>query len=303
MSGNSVPQKTASGLTRTIRPWLIFFLLMCVLALIWSIPASVLPRILSMSNADNVVGVSRTRGTLWSGQAGQVLVNANQQQLVLENVSWRFDWWSLLNAKFCLDISSAPAASTRSGAVSFEGQSCFFTSGAIHLNELYFELPAALLVSARLRDSPLLRTLDSALGIDGEISGVVDNLVWHNRQLQQLSAEGLWSDAAIGMQLPDAQTFRMRRQQLRLGTLPWTAQSQVTDQLFLHVRSAETVAQSATDLQVDSQSEAWLDGRYTTQLQLGLLPSTPAFLRDILTIVAEHQGSGVYRLVWRNTGV
>lgn len=295
MPNNNRPQKSASAWKR----WITFFLLICVLALIWSIPASLLPRFLAMSNTGNVVLVSQTSGTVWSGRAGQVLVNANQQQLLLENVSWRFNWRSILAARLCLDISSNPDASALVAAVEFQGQSCFFTSGAIHLNELLFELPASMLVSAQLRSSPLMRTLNSAVQVQGNISGVVDNLVWHNGQLQQLNAQGVWADASIGMQLPDAQTLRMRQQQLRLGALPWTAESRAVDQLFLHVRSSGTAPDSDTDLQVDSQTEAWLDGRYTTQLQLGVLPSTPPFLRDILTIIAEHQGSGVYRMVWR----
>lgn len=302
MSQQTGTQKTASILKR----WLAFFLLICVFALIWSVPASLLPRLLAMSNAGNVVVVSQTSGTLWSGQADQVLVTANEQQLLLENVNWRFNWRTLAGGRLCLNIFSNQrfsnqGSTNRQSTVSFEGMSCFLTNGAIHLNELLFELPAAMLVSAQLRNSPLMRTLNSAVQTQGDISGVIDQLVWHNGQLQQLNAQGLWSDAAIGMQLPDAQTLRMRQQQLRLGAMPWTAESKAVDQLFLHVRSAEPGQDSDTDLTVDSQSEAWLDGRYTTQLQLGVLPSTPQFLRDILTILAEHQGSGVYRLVWRST--
>lgn len=301
MPDQTVPNKTKPSRRASVwKRWLIFFLLSCVIALIWSIPASVLPRFLAMSNAGSVVQISRTSGTLWAGQADQVLIAANQQQLLLENVSWRFNWRSLLSTRLCLDISSRPAAA---GRPTFNGQSCFFISGAIHLNDLLFELPAAMLVSSQLRASPLLQTLDSAVQIQGDISGLVTNLVWHNAELQALEAEGLWADAAITMQLPDTRTFRIRQQQLRLGALPWTAQSPAINQLFLHVRSSATAPAADTDLQVDSQSEAWLDGRYTTQLQLGVLPSTPQFLQDILTIVAEPQGSGVYRLVWRNTGV
>ncbi|MDO8908581.1 MAG: type II secretion system protein N [Pseudohongiella sp.] len=306
MPNKTKTQSSASGWKR----WLGFFLLICVIALVWSIPASVLPRLLAMSGASGaggtsgnstpVVQISQTRGTLWSGQAAQVLISANQQQLILENVSWRFNWRSLLDTRLCLDISSSPVAQTTIG---FEGQSCFFTSGAIHLNSLLFELPASMLVSAQLAGSPLMRTLNSAVQIRGDISGMVDNLVWHAGQLQQLSARGLWSDAAVGMQLPDAQTFRMRQQQLRLNVLPWTAESRAPNELFLHVRSSDIEPAANADLQVDSQSQIWLDGRYSTQLQLGVMSSTPQFLQDILAIIAEPQGSGIYRLVWRSAGV
>lgn len=297
MPNDTKTHKSASGWKR----WLGFFLLICVISLIWSMPASVLPRLLVMNSSGGntvpVVQVSQTSGTLWSGQAAQVLINVDQQQLLLENVRWRFNWRSLLDTRLCLDIAAIPGASA---SVDFEGQSCFFTSGAIHLNDLLFELPASMLISAQLAGSPLMRTLNSAVQIQGQISGVVNNLVVREGQLQQLSARGLWSGAALGMQLPDAQTFRMRQQQLRLNILQWTAESRASDELFLHIRSSEIEPAVNADLQVDSQSEIWLDGRYATQLQLGVLPATPQFLRDVLSIIAEPQGSGVYRMVWRN---
>lgn len=297
MPVTTTPRKAPSVLKR----WLLFFLLICTCALIWSMPASLLPRLLAASNAGNVVLVSGTHGTLWSGRADQVHILSSQPGVLLEQVNWRFNWRSLLDARLCLEIASAPG--TPATGISFEGQSCFFADGAIHLNELLFELPAALLVSAQLRNSPLMRTLNSAVRVEGDISGLINRLVWQRGQLQQLQAQGLWSDAAIAMQLPDAQTFRMRQQQLRLDVLPWTAEVRNPDQVFLHVRSADLAPGGRADLQVDSQSDVWLDGRYTTQLQLGVLPTTPAFLRDILTIVAQPQGSGVYRLEWRSTGV
>lgn len=302
---SKVPNDTTTQKsTASWKRWLGFFLLICVIALIWSMPASVLPRLLAMSTSGGnnlpVVQASQTKGTLWSGQAGQVFINTGQQQLLMENVRWRFNWRSLLDSRLCLDISSGAGSSA---TVDFEGQSCFFTSGAIHLNDVLFQLPASVLISAQLAGSPLMRTLDSAVQIQGDISGMIDNLVWHAGQLQELSARGLWSDAALGMQLPDAHTFRMRQQRLQLNILPWTAESRAPDELFLHVRSSDIEPAANADLQVDSQSEIWLDGRYATQLNLGVVPSTPQFLRDILTIIAEPQGSGVYRLVWRSTEV
>jgi hypothetical protein len=274
---------------------------MCVLALIWSIPASVLPRLLSLSGAGgSMIQIGQTRGTLWSGHAMQLLINANQQQLLLENVSWRLNWRSLLDRRLCLAISSNPVASSN---LSFAGQSCLFSSGSIQLSDAVFELPASMLVSAQLANSPLMRGLSSSVQIEGNISGVIDNLVWQSEGLQQLSASGLWSHAALVMQLPDAQTLRMRRQQLRLDTLSWTAASRAANELFLHVHSSDSTHKNDADLQVDSQSEIWLDGRYATQLQLQVLASTPQFLQDILTIIAQPQGSGLYRLVWRNIAV
>lgn len=275
--------------------WFAFFVLICVLTLLWSVPASVLPRLLAGSHVGSVIVVEQPRGSLWSGVANRVLLTSAQQQFALENVSWRLDWRSLLAARLCLDINSRAG----SDGIRFAGRSCFERNGAIQLAALDFELPAALLVSAQLRNSPLMRSLNSSVQVAGEVSGVVNDLLWHDGRMQRLDAHGVWLDAGIAMQLPDAETFRMRQQQLRLGAMPWTAQSGAADQLLLHVRSEQT-AQADTDMSVDSQSEVWLDGRYITRLQLQVMPTTPQFLRDLLMIVAQPQGGDSYRLEWRN---
>lgn len=295
MAHNKHTQPSRSGWKRRAA----LFLLLCVLALLWTVPAGVLPKLLATTNTSPVVLIDRTSGSLWSGQAQRVLITTRQQQFVLENVNWRFDWRSLFNLQLCLDIDSSPAAAD---AIRFDGKSCFAPSGAIRLSDLSFELPAATLVAAQLQNSPLMRTLDSAVQVEGEIAGVIDLLHWHAEQLQQLDAQGAWLGAAITMQLPDAETFRMRQRQLRLGAMPWSAALRDADRLFLHLRSAET-GLTDTDMQIDSQSDIWLDGRYTTQLDLQLVPSTPPFLRDIIAIVAQHQGGGTYRLEWRNLPV
>ncbi len=90
-------------------------------------------------------------------------------------------------------------------------------------------------------------------------------------------------------------------QTLRLHQLPWTLASRGADQVFLQVQGTETPADSV-DLRVQAESEIWLDGRFITRLYVSVQESTPQLLRDLLMIIAEPQQTGVYELVWRNSG-
>ncbi|MDP3518951.1 MAG: type II secretion system protein N [Pseudohongiella sp.] len=284
------------------RRWLLFFVLVCLFSLIWSVPASMLPRLLAWSGVNNstagtMVEISQTRGSLWVGQAGLVHIRNNQQSLVLENVHWQLRWRSLLAAQICLQISSEGAGRT------FEGQTCINTSGQIRVTDMLFEIPAAELISTQLAGAALMRSLNDSVQVQGEITGVIEELLWQPDQQQlQVNARGLWSAAAIALQLPDPQTGRMRLQAIQLKQLPWTVSSRAPDQVFLQVHGVPAGAGETGDLVVVAQSDIWLDGRFLTRLQLTLQESTPRILRDILMIIAEPQQTGVYQLVWRNDG-
>lgn len=284
------------------RRWLLFFVLVCLISLIWSVPASMLPRLLAWSgvnspNAGAMVEISQTRGSLWVGQARLVHIRNNQQSLVLENVHWQLRWRSLLAAQICLQISSEGAGRT------FEGQTCINTSRQIRLTDMLFEIPAAELISTQLAGAALMRSLNDSVQVQGEITGVIEDLLWQPDQQQlQVNARGLWSGAAIALQLPDPQTGRLRLQAIRLNQLPWSLTSRAQDQVFLQVHGVPAGAAEPGDLVVVAQSDIWLDGRFLTRLQLTLQESTPQILRDILMIIAEPQQTGVYQLVWRNDG-
>lgn len=180
-----------------------------------------------------------------------------------------------------------------------QGESCFSAGGVVQLSNTVFEFPAAQLLSARMANSPLLQTLNSGVQLQGQISGSLQNLLWQQGQLYHLEAAGVWSDAALLMQLPDAQTLRMTHQRLSLATVPWRAETTAPDQLFLQVGGDGQDNRGPVDLTLDSQSDIWLDGRYLTRLTLQLQDSTPKLLRDLLNIIAESDGNGTYRLVWR----
>ncbi|MDO9478798.1 MAG: type II secretion system protein N [Pseudohongiella sp.] len=284
------------------RRWLLFFVLVCLFSLIWSVPASMLPRLLAWSGVNNsntgaIVEISETRGSLWVGQAGLVHIRNNQQSLVLENVHWQLRWRSLFAAQICLQISSEGAGRM------FEGQTCVNTSGQIRVTDMLFEIPATELISTQLAGAALMRSLNDSVQVQGEITGVIEELLWQPDQQQlQVNARGLWSDAAIAMQMPDPQTGRMRLQAIQLKQLPWTVSSRAPDQVFLQVHGVPAGAGEPGDLVVAAQSDIWLDGRFLTRLQLTLQESTPRILRDILMIIAVPQQTGVYQLVWRNDG-
>jgi len=292
-----VIQKTTAGWRR----WLIFFVAACLVSLVWSVPASVLPRLLvwsgvNNSNGEALVHVSRTRGRLWAGRAESVLIRNNQQTLVLENMEWRLSWRDLLAAKLCLQIS------TNNDELTINGETCINSAGVVSVSDMVFELPAAALVSGQLAGAALIRSLDSSVQVQGVVRGIIEALSWQPAQQQlSVSARGLWDMAAVALQLPDPQSGRMRLQTLRLHQLPWTLTSRGADQVFLQVQAVETPADTV-DLRVQAESEIWLDGRFITRLQVSVQESTPQLLRDMLMIIAEPQQAGVYQLVWRSSG-
>ncbi len=283
------------------RRWLMFFIAACLVSLVWSVPASVLPRLLVWSGVNNssgeaLVQVSRTRGRLWAGRAESVLIRNNQQTLVLENMEWRLSWRDLLAAKLCLQIS------TNNDELTINGETCINTAGVVSVSDMVFELPAAALVSGQLAGAALIRSLDSSVQVQGVVRGIIEALSWQPAQQQlSVSARGLWDRAAVALQLPDPQSGRMRLQTLRLHQLPWTLTSRGADQVFLQVQGADTPADTV-DLRVQAESEIWLDGRFITRLQVSVQESTPQLLRDMLMIIAEPQQAGVYQLVWRSSG-
>ncbi len=283
------------------RRWLLFFMVACLVSLVWSVPAGVLPRLLvwsgvNNSNGDALVHVSRTHGRLWAGRAESVLIRNNQQTLVLENVEWRLSWRDLLAAKLCLQIS------TNNDELTVNGETCMNTAGVVSVSDMLFELPAAALVSGQLAGAALIRSLDRSVQVQGVVSGIIEELSWQPAQQQlSVSARGLWGMAAVALQLPDPQSGRMRLQTLRLHQLPWTLTSRGAEQVFLQVQGADAPADTV-DLRVQAESEIWLDGRFITRLQVSVQESTPQLLRDMLMIIAEPQQAGVYQLVWRSSG-
>jgi hypothetical protein len=287
--------------TSSWRAWLMFFIAVCLISLVWSVPASLLPRLLvwsgvNNSNGEALVQVSRTRGRLCAGRAESVLIRNNQQTLVLENMEWRLSWRDLLAAQLCLQMSAD------GDALEIDGQACVGAGGVISVNNMLFELPAAALVSGQLADAALIRSMDSSVQVQGVVSGIIEALSWQPAQQQlSVSARGLWDMAAVALQLPDPQSGRMRLQTLRLHQLPWTLTSRGADQVLLQVQGADTPADTV-DLRVQAESEIWLDGRFITRLQVSVQESTPQLLQDMLMIIAEPQQTGVYQLVWRNSG-
>jgi hypothetical protein len=278
------------------RRWFWLFVLALMISLLWSVPASVLPRLLvvSFANQPAPVTITQTRGRLWSGEAGQLVVNlpgeAGSSQLLLENVSWRVQWSALFAGRLCLELASSSALRP------FDGNACVTPAGALTVTGLVFELPASDLVSGQLQGPPLLQALSNAMQIEGQIVGQVHSLLWQGGDVQSLQADGVWSSAALVLAVADPRTARISRQPLALGELPWRLQSTQAGEFVLSMEAADTVA----DLQLTAQSRLWLDGRYDTDLLVAVQPTTPTFLRDLLRLMAEEDAPGVYRLNLRN---
>ena len=278
------------------RRWFWLFALAVIVSLMVTVPASLAPRLLSLAfeGQQALVVITQTRGRLWAGEAGQMLVRfpgeGGSSQLALDNVRWRLQWSSLLTGQLCLllDSSGSPR--------SFNGQTCVTPAGAMTVNQLAFDLPVSDFVSGQLQGPPLIQALSNAMQFEGRIVGQLDSLLWQAGAVQSLHAEGVWSSAALVLAVAERGTSRISRQPLLLGDLPWRLQSTQAGEFVLTMDAVNDDA----DLQLSAQSRLWLDGRYDTDLLVAVQAGTPVFLRDLLRLMAEEDSPGVYRLKLRN---
>ena len=280
---------------RKIRFGLWICVLVAALGLVLSLPATLMPRLISSVFSDQPAPVTivEPQGRLWSGLAQQMILRpdpASSNQLLLEGVQWRLQWAGLLRGNICLRLSSD------SSQRPFEGLGCLARSGQVTLQEAEFAFPASELMAGQFQGSALLQALSNAIQIEGQIMGQIKSLQWQSGNVQTVEATGSWADAALVLAVADPRTGAVSRQTLELGEMPWRLQSTGPDELQMQVDMDNT----ASDLLLSSQSRLWLNGRYETELRVGVKPSTPGFLRDMLRLMTEEIEPGVYRLYMRN---
>lgn len=259
------------------------FFLVLFFVLVWIVvlaPAHVIARLLP-GNAPLVLqGIT---GGVWSGAVAQAALIADGQILTQGSMSWRVRPLSLLRVSPCVDIrfdeSDITATRMASPAGTINGLACLYPGGQLTLRDVAFDLPAQ-----RFLRSPEIR-------LGGEISGVVSTLAWESGALIELRGQGLWSNAAIlsdGVNLP-------------LKTLPFNVRRESGSSLIVQMDNGDLLAQQAdTPLHISLQSTVALDGRFHTRAQLATQLQTPDDMIELLNVLAEPQGAGVFLLEMRS---
>ncbi len=255
--------------------------LMLVLAftLFWVVvlaPASILTRLLPANVPLVLQGIT---GTVWSGAVAQAALTESGQVLVQGRLAWRVRPLSLLRLSPCAELTFANSGLPAMPQGTVAGTACVSAGGELTLRDVTFDLPAAY----------FLRSADLRLG--GEISGLLTTLTWQAGNLTAFHGQGLWSNAGI---LSDALN-------LSLQTLPFNFRRDSDDSIIVQLDNGGLLAQQRdTPLHVALQSTVTLDGSFHTRAELTVQSQTADSVIELLDVVAEPQGAGLYTLELRS---
>lgn len=255
-------------------------LLVLAFTLLWIVilaPAAIITRLLPANAPLALQGIT---GTVWSGAVAQAALTESRQVLVQGRLAWRLRPLSLLRLSPCVELtytdSGLPLAAQQ-GTVA--GIACVSAGGDLVLRDVSFDLPAGY----------FLRSADLRLG--GEISGLLTTLTWQAGRLTALHGQGLWSNA------------RMLSDELNLSlqTLPFDFRRDDDNSVLLQMDNGDLLAQQTdTPLHVSLQSTVSLDGSFHTRARLAVQSQTPDSVIELLDVLAEPQGAGVYTLEVRS---
>lgn len=249
-------------------------LLILAFTLLWLVvlaPATVMTRLLPAHVPLVLQGIT---GSVWSGAVAQAALTESGQALVQGQLSWRIRPLSLLRLSPCIELTFSD-----SGRGTVAGTACVSAGGEVTLRDVNFDLPAGY----------FLRSADLRLG--GEISGLLTTLTWQAGRLTALNGQGLWSDARI---LSDELN-------LSLQTLPFNIQRDDDNSMLVQMDNGDLLAQQTdTPLHVSLQSTVSLDGSFHTRARLAVQSQTPDSVIELLDVLAEPQGAGVYTLEVRS---
>lgn len=254
-------------------------LLILAFTLLWIVvlaPATVLTRLLPANVPLVLQGIT---GSVWSGAVAQAALTEGGQVLVQGRLSWRIRPLSWLRLAPCveLDFADSGLSSASQGAVT--GVACVSAGGEVALRDVSFDLPARY----------FLRSADLRLG--GEISGVLTTLTWQAGRLTALNGHGLWGNARV---VSDELN-------LALQTLPFEFRRDSDNSMTVKLDNGDLLAQQTdTLLHVSLQSTVSLDGSFHTRAQLTLQSQTTDSLIELLDMIAEPQGAGLYTLEVRS---
>lgn len=255
-------------------------------ALIWIVvlaPAGIIVGLIPGNAPVVLQGIS---GTIWSGRVARMDLLVDSQSLLQGHVDWRLRPLSLLRLSPCLEFAVyGSGLQHRTSTTSVNGVACASGAGTLSLRDVEFDLPAAM----------FLRSDELRLG--GQILGQLNSLSWQSGSLLSLQGHGLWTDAQILSDQLD----------LFLQTLPFTARQGNDNSIVLQMDNSEVLSQQVdTPLQISLQSTVSLDSRFQSafvfqaRAQLITQPQTPESVIELLNVVAEPQGAGVYNVELRS---
>jgi len=261
------------------------FMLVLLSSLIWIVvlaPANIMARLLPVNSSLVLQGIT---GSVWSGAVSRAALIVDSKMLAQGRVEWQIRPLSMLRLSPCVDFNidnNGPQASGGGSSaivVAVAGVACVSTSGKLAMRDVAFDMPAAIFLR-----SPELR-------LGGEISGQLTELEWQSGSLVDLRGQGLWTDAMI---LSD-------QLNLPLHTLPFDFRRENGDSVFVELDNKDLLAQQqGTPMHVSLQSTVALDGGFYTLAQLTTQPQTPVAVIELLNVLAEPQGAGVFTLEVRS---
>lgn len=171
-------------------PLLVFGLLVYLVALVSTFPAErAYAHWQASGQAPHGFALSGISGSVWSGRAGQVLV----QGQMLENVSWTLHPWSLLFGQVGLSWRFQLPESQGEGYA--QGATELGLDGSVALSSLEGRLPASLIAGfARA----------GALRPTGTVNLNLQDVLWDGKILRSATGRAVWSGAGISLLQPIA---------------------------------------------------------------------------------------------------
>lgn len=254
-------------------------LLVLAFTLVWVVvlaPATVMTRWLPVQAPLVLQGIT---GTVWSGAVAQAALTQSGQVWVQGRLSWQVRPLSFLRLSPCVEVAFADTGSPSAPQGTVTGIACVSAGGDVTLRDVSFDLPARY----------FLRSADLRLG--GEISGLLTALTWQAGSLTALTGQGLWSNARI---VSDELN-------LSLQSLPFDFRRDSDDSMTVQLDNGDLLAQQTdTPLHVSLRSTVTLDGSFHTRAQLTVQSQTPDSVIELLDVIAEPQGAGLYTLEVRS---
>jgi general secretion pathway protein N len=170
-------------------PLLVFGLLIYLVALVVTFPAErAYAHLQASEQAPRGFALSGISGSVWSGQAGQALV----QGQMLENVSWTLHPWSLLFGQVGLSWRFQLPESSAEGGYA-QGATELGLDGNVAFSKLEARLPAGLIAGMAKA---------GALRATGTVNLNLQDVLWDGKTLRSATGRAVWSGAGITLFKP-----------------------------------------------------------------------------------------------------
>jgi general secretion pathway protein N len=176
-------------------PLLVFGLLIYLVALVSTFPAEraylhLMAHLQASGQAPRGFALSGISGSVWSGRAGQALV----QGQMLENVTWTLHPWSLLFGQVGLSWRFQLPEGEGEGGYA-QGATELGLDGSVAISSLEGRLPASLIANVARA---------GALRPTGTVNLNLQDVLWDGSTLRSATGRAVWSGAGISLLKPVA---------------------------------------------------------------------------------------------------